>query len=51
MKELDLGAVSGVYGDFHLPRISGNTVKGSLRECAEFWREELSTMGIRYCHK
>ena len=27
-EELDLDAVSGGHGDFHLPRISGNTVKG-----------------------
>ena len=39
--ELDWDAVSGAHGEFHMPRISGNTVKGSLRECVKFWREEL----------
>lgn len=32
-EELDLDAVSGAHGEFHLPRISGITVKGSVREC------------------
>ena len=40
-EELDLDAISGVHGEFNLPRVSGNTVNSSLRECVKFWREEL----------